>query len=100
MSIQDSKRRERIFTHHKTVLIKEVLLEKLPGWNMDKLKKNLESLEHEEVIETSGNDIKIFNLPANEKTTKKNNKEEIDNTKLTEDETELLMMLLEQSISC
>lgn len=100
MSIQDSKRRERIFTHQKTVLNKEVLLEKLPGWDMGKFNKIFESLEQKEIIEISGIDIKIFSLPANEKTNKKNNDEELDNSHLTEDETELLVMLSDQSVSC
>ncbi len=100
MSIQDIKRRERIFTRQKTVLNKEVLLEKLPGWNMGKFKKVFESLEQKEVIEISENYIKIFSLPANEKATKKNDNEELDNSYLTEDETEMLVMLTDQSISC
>lgn len=100
MSIQDSKRRERIFTHHKTVLNKKALLEKLPGWDVKKFNKVLESLVQKEIIEISGIDIKIFSLPAIEKSSKKNNNEELDNSHLTDDETELFVMLLDQSIPC
>ncbi len=33
MKIQDDKKRERIYTHNKTILNKEELIGKLPGWN-------------------------------------------------------------------
>ena len=100
MSIQDSKKRERIYTHHKTIQNKELLLGKLPGWNMLKFDKILESLKQKEVIEISGIEIKIFSMPFKEKTSKANKNEEFDNSHLTQDETELLVMLSDQSISC
>ena len=81
MSIQDDKKRERIYTHHKTVLNKKELIKKLPGWNLNKFDRVLDSLKQKEVID-------VNDMEANHK------------SRLTEDESELLTLLSMQSIAC
>jgi hypothetical protein len=101
MSIQDGKKRERIYTHHKTVLNKKDLIENLPGWNVDKFDNVLDSLKQKEVIEVKGLEIKIFFLPISGKeVTGNNDNEAIHSSLLTVDESELLTMLSMQSIAC
>jgi hypothetical protein len=99
MIIHDDKKRERIYTHHKTVLNKKELLEKLPGWNINKFDRVIDSLKQKEVIEGLGNEVKIFMLPASG-----NEVADHDETNhkslLTEDESELLTLLSMQSIAC
>jgi hypothetical protein len=101
MSIQDDKKRERIYTHHKTVLNKKELIKKLPGWDLNKFDRVLDSLKQKEVIETIGNEVKIFMLPAAEKEViDANDMEANHKSRLTEDESELLTLLSMQSIAC
>ncbi|MHB1688727.1 MAG: hypothetical protein ACYCVH_15345 [Ignavibacteriaceae bacterium] len=101
MNIQDDKKRERIYTHHKTVLNKEELISKLSGWNLKKFNKVLISLKQKEVIEISGIEVKIFILPITEIEFKDviNNKAKHQSI-LTGDESELLTLLSMQSIAC
>ena len=101
MNIQDDKKRERIYTHHKTVLNKKELISKMPGWNLKKFNKVLYSLKQKEVIEVSGIEVKIFILPITEKEFKNviNDKAKHQSI-LTGDESELLTLLSMQSIAC
>ncbi|MHB8579792.1 MAG: hypothetical protein ACYDA4_08020 [Ignavibacteriaceae bacterium] len=101
MNIQDDKKRERIYTHHKTVLDKKELLKKLPGWNLSKFNRALDSLKQNEVIEVIGNEVKIFLLPISEKESKDAHVDKVNYKPiLTEDESELLTLLTIQSIPC
>ena len=98
MKIQDDKKRERIYTHNKTILNKEELIGKLPGWNKNKFNLVLIALEQKEVIEITGNEVKIFLLPIAEKEFKNvKNNETIHQSFLTDDESELLTLLSMQS---
>ena len=101
MKIHDDKKRERIYTHNKTILNKEELIGKLPGWNKHKFNLALEALELKEVIEITGNEVKIFLLPLSEKEFKNvKNNEIIHESFLTDDESELLTLLsMESKIS-
>ncbi|MDR3625721.1 MAG: hypothetical protein P4L45_02755 [Ignavibacteriaceae bacterium] len=99
MKIQDDKKRERIYTHHKTVLNKKELIRKLPGWNMDKFDKVLGSLIKKEVIENAGTEVKIFILPKPPEEAIDDNEAKY-NSLLTEDESELFTLLSMQSIAC
>lgn len=101
MKIHDDKKRERIYTHNKTILNKEELIGKLPGWNKHKFNLALEALEQKEVIEIIGNEVKIFLLPLSEKEFKNvKNNEIIHESFLTDDESELLTLLsMESKIS-
>ncbi len=98
MKIQDNKKRERIYTHNKTVLDREKLLALLPGWSIKKFNKILEALKQKEVIEISDNEVKIFILPISEKEYKHvMNNETIHHSLFTDDESELLTLLSMQS---
>ncbi|MHB8337032.1 MAG: hypothetical protein ACYC6P_12765 [Ignavibacteriaceae bacterium] len=101
MNIQDDKKRERIYTHHKTVLNKKGLLKKLPGWDLSKFDKVLDTLKQNEVIEVIGNEVKIFLLPISEKEFKDVRDNNVKyKPLLTEEESELLTLLTNQSIPC
>ncbi len=98
MKTNDDKKRERIYTHNKTVLDKEKFISMLPGWDQKKLNKILESLKQKEVIEINGDIVKIFLLPISEKEYKNvSNDETIHESLFTEDESELLTLLSTQS---
>ncbi|MHB9012820.1 MAG: hypothetical protein ACYC49_11440 [Ignavibacteriaceae bacterium] len=98
MKIQDDKKRERIYTHHKVILNKEVLIGMLSGWTKKKFNEILEMLKQKEVIEITGNEVKIFLLPISEKEFKNvKNNETIHQSFLTDDESELLTLLTMQS---
>jgi hypothetical protein len=101
MKIQDDKKRERIYTHNKTILNKEVLIGMLPGWNKNKFNMVLKALKQKEVIEIIGNEVKIFLLPISEKEYKNVlNNETIHQSFLTADESELLILLsMESAVS-
>jgi len=101
MKIQDDKKRERIYTHNKTILNKEVLIDLLPGWNKNKFNLVLKSLKQKEVIEITGKEVKLFLLPISEKEFKNvKNNETIHQSFLTDDESELLTLLsMESAIS-
>ncbi|MCL5028608.1 MAG: hypothetical protein M1480_06260 [Bacteroidetes bacterium] len=98
MNIHDTKKRERIYTHNKTILDKEKFISMLPGWNKKKFNKILESLTQKEVIEIKGDVVKIFLLPTSEKGYKNvTNNETILESHFTDDESELLILLSTQS---
>jgi len=98
MKIQDDKKRERIYTHHKTILNKEELIGMLSGWTKKKFNEILEMLKQKEVIEITGNEVKIFILPISDKEYKNVlNNETIYQSFLTADESELLTLLSMQS---
>ena len=98
MKIQDDKKRERIYTHRKTILNKELLIGMLPGWNKNKFNLLLNSLKQKEVIEITGDEVKISLLPISEKEFKNvKNNETIHESFLTDDESELLTLLSMQS---
>ncbi len=98
MKIHDNKRRERIYTHNKTVLEREKLLAMLPGWSIKKFNKILEALKQKEVIEVSNNEVKFFILPISEKEYKHVLKNEtIHQSQFTDEESELLTLLSMQS---
>ena len=98
MKIQDDKKRERIYTHHKAILNKKELIGMLPGWTKKKFNEILEMLKQKEVIEITGNEVKIFYLPISEKEYKNVlNDETIHQSFLTSDESELLTLLTMQS---
>ncbi|MHB8336941.1 MAG: hypothetical protein ACYDEE_05970 [Ignavibacteriaceae bacterium] len=100
MKIQDDKKRERIYTHHKVILNKEVLIV-LSGWTKKKFNEILEMLKQKEVIEITGNEVKIFILPISDKEFKNvKNDETIHQPFLTADESELLTLLSMQSTTC
>ncbi len=101
MNIQDDKKRERIYTHHKTVLNKKELISKLPGWNLKRLNKVLDSLKQKEVIEITGIEVKIFIIPISQKEfIEVHNNKAKHNSLLTEEESRLLTLLSMQSIAC
>jgi hypothetical protein len=101
MNIHDDKKRERIYTHHKTVLNKKEFIKKLPGWDINKFDMVLNSLKQKEIIEVNGVDIKIFMLPAFEKEILEVNDNKANhNSHLTDNESELLTLLSLQSKSC
>ena len=101
MKIQDDKKRERIYTHHKAILNKEVLIDMLSGWTKKKFNEILEMLKQKEVIEITGNEVKIFLLPISGKEYKNVlNNETIHQSFLTADESELLTLLSMQSTAC
>ena len=98
MKIQDDKKRERIYKHHKAILNKEELIGMLSGWTKKKFNEILEMLKQKEVIEITGNEVKIFYLPISEKEYKNVlNNETIHQPFLTSDESELLTLLTMQS---
>ena len=101
MKIQDDKKRERIYTHHKAILNKEELIGMLSGWSKKKLNDILEMLKQKDVIEVTGNEVKIFIIPISEKEFKNvKNDETIHQPFLTADESELLSLLSMQSTAC
>ena len=95
MKIQDDKKRERIYTHRKTILDKEVLLGMLPGWHKNKFNLALDALKQKEVIEITGDEAKIFLILISENEFK--NSETTHQPILTPDESELLTLLTRQS---
>ena len=98
MKTNDDKKRERIYTHNKTVLDKEKFISMLPGWDQKKLNKILESLKQKEVIEIIGDVVKIFLLPIAVKEYKNvSNNETLLESLFTADESELLTLLSSQS---
>lgn len=98
MNIHDTKKRERIYTHNKTILDREKFISLLPGWDKIKFNKILESLKQKEVIEITGDVVKIFLLPIAEKEYKNvSNNETILESLFTAEESELLTFLSSQS---
>ena len=98
MNTHENKKRERIYTHNKTILDKEKLIAMLPGWNKKKFNNILEALKQKEVIDISGNEVKIFLLPITEKEYKNVlNDKTIHHSDFTDDESELLTLLSMQS---
>jgi hypothetical protein len=98
MKTNDDKKRERIYTHNKTVLDKEKFISMLPGWDKKKLNKILELLKQKEVIEINGDVVRIFLLPISEKEYKNVlDDETIHESLFTDDESELLTLLSTQS---
>ena len=95
MKIHDDKKRERIYTHRKTILDKEALIRMLPKWDINKFNLLLDALKQKEVIEITGTEAKIFLLPLTEKELK--NSETTHQPILTPDESELLTLLTRQS---
>ncbi len=98
MNIHDTKKRERIYTHNKTILDREKFISMLPGWDKKKFNIILESLKQKEVIEITGDVVKIFLLPIAEKEYKNvSNNETILESLFTAEESELLTFLSSQS---
>jgi hypothetical protein len=98
MKTNDDKKRERIYTHHKTILDTEKLIDMLPGWDKKKFNEILEALKQKDVIEITGNEVKIFILPISEKEYKNVlDNETIHQSIFTADESELLTLLSMQS---
>ena len=97
MKIHDDKKRERIYTHRKTILDKEVLNSMLPTWGINKFNLVLDALKQKEVIEITGDEARIFLLPISQKELM--NSETPHQPILTPDESELLTLLTRQSIT-
>ncbi len=100
MNIQDDKKRERIYTHHKTLLNKKKLISKLSGWNLKRLNNVLASLQQKELIEIAGTEVKIFIIPISHKEFIDVNNKTRHISSLTEEESKLLTLLSMQSIVC
>jgi|GEM_PF-2155816 len=98
MNVHDDKKRERIYTHQKTILDRDKLIGMLPGWDKNKFNKTIDALKQKEVIDINGDEIKIFILPLSSKEYKNVlNNETIHQSIFTEDESELLTLLSMQS---
>ena len=98
MKTNEDKKRERIYTHHKTILDTAKLIGLLPGWDKKKFNETLEALKQKDVIEITGNEVKIFILPTSGKEYKNVlNNETIHQSIFTADESELLTLLSMQS---
>ena len=98
MHIHEDKKRERIYTHHKAILDRDKLMGMLPGWSKTKFNKIIESLKQKEVIEITGDEVKLFILPISAKEYKNVlNNETIHPSLFTADESEMLALLSMQS---
>ena len=98
MNIHEDKKRERIYTHHKTILDRDKLIGMLPGWDKKKFNKIIETLKQKEVIEITGDEVKLFILPISAKEYKNVlNNETIHHSLFNADESELLTLLSMQS---